>query len=239
MGQRELRCVSMSSEDPPNDQEGDSLAVHLEELLDSVSGSIGSAADAGEPPSPGAAHLPLDTGETEESMSFRVDEVLTSVSQSVAHLEPPPASEAAGESEELAPRELLWRLSPTGSRVILYHANMKAAQTFYGKLLGLTLRDASTEWVSYWVTDKREMCLCISSSDEERERYGAAGRGVVIDFVVADVDATFARLAAAGVNTIYPPKDKPWGARTASVRDPAGYLLTFSSPLGGEGPIDS
>jgi catechol 2,3-dioxygenase-like lactoylglutathione lyase family enzyme len=42
---------------------------------------------------------------------------------------------------------------------------------------------------------------------------------------VRDVDAEFARLAAAGVTVVEPPVDEPWGLREARLRDPDGLLL--------------
>ena len=42
---------------------------------------------------------------------------------------------------------------------------------------------------------------------------------------VRDVDAEFARLAAAGVEVVEAPVDEPWGLREARLRDPDGLLL--------------
>ncbi len=121
-------------------------------------------------------------------------------------------------------------ISPTESFVILYHENMAAARVFYEDILGLEIREATYDWfVGYWVSEKHEMTLCISTSPEERNRWGAAGKGVVIDFVVPDVDDIYVRLANLGVNFIEPPIDKPWGLRTASFLDPAGYTLTITT----------
>ena len=75
------------------------------------------------------------------------------------------------------------------------------------------------------------MTLCISNSSDERATWGADGKGVVIDFVVADVDETYARSVELGVALVEPPTDKPWGLRYASLLDPAGYTLTISSHL--------
>ncbi|MFC1742673.1 VOC family protein [Candidatus Riflebacteria bacterium] len=116
------------------------------------------------------------------------------------------------------------------SFVILYHADMKAARNFYENLLKLQLREVTYEWfVGYWISNKHEMTLCISSDPEENSRWGADGRGVVIDFMVADVDKHFETLKARGVCFTEPPIDYKWGLRTASFKDPAGYTLTISS----------
>ena len=44
---------------------------------------------------------------------------------------------------------------------------------------------------------------------------------------VRDVDAEWERLAAAGVDRVEPPVDKPWGLREARLRDPDGVLLVL------------
>ncbi|HLJ07462.1 MAG TPA: VOC family protein [Acidimicrobiia bacterium] len=44
---------------------------------------------------------------------------------------------------------------------------------------------------------------------------------------VRDVDAEFARLAAAGVDVVEAPVDEPWGLREARIRDPDGLLLVL------------
>ncbi len=121
-------------------------------------------------------------------------------------------------------------ISPIESFVILYHTDMAAARTFYEGILGLILREVTYDWfVGYWVSEKHEMTLCISTSPEERNLWGAAGKGVVIDFVVADVDESYAYLESRGVGFVEPPTNKPWGLRTASFLDPAGYTLTITS----------
>ena len=121
-------------------------------------------------------------------------------------------------------------IQPTESFVILYHEEMSAARHFYEELLGLELREVTYDWfVGYWISDKHEMNLCISTSPEERERWGAGGKGVVIDFVVPDVDAEFQRLEGLGVRFVEPPTNMPWGLRTATILDPAGYTLTITS----------
>jgi len=129
-------------------------------------------------------------------------------------------------------------IAPSESFVIIYHADMPAARRFYEDVLGLEIRQVVYDWfVGYWISAKHEMTLCISTLPEERALWEAGGKGVVIDFVVPDVDEACARLAKHGVSFVEPPTDKPWGLRTASLLDPAGYTLTVSSYLrrGGAG----
>jgi predicted enzyme related to lactoylglutathione lyase len=121
-------------------------------------------------------------------------------------------------------------ISPLESFVILYHPDMTAARAFYEGKLGLELREVTYDWiVGYWISSKHEMTLCISSSPEECARWGAKGKGVMIDFVVTDVDAAYRQLLSQGIEFLEPPTDMPWRLRTASFLDPAGYTLTITS----------
>jgi predicted enzyme related to lactoylglutathione lyase len=125
-------------------------------------------------------------------------------------------------------------ISPTESFVVIYHADMAAARLFYEDVLGLQLREVTYEWfVGYWISEKREMTLCISSSPEERARWEAGGKGVVVDFVVPDVDEAYQHLQERGAQFVEPPTDMPWGLRTASLADPAGYTVTITSYMPG------
>jgi len=121
-------------------------------------------------------------------------------------------------------------ISATESFVILYHEDMRAARQFYEVGLGLKLREVTYEWfVGYYISDKHEMTLCISTSPEERARWGSDGKGVVVDFVVPNVDEAYQQLLRGGIKFEEPPTNQPWGLRTASLRDPAGYTLTITS----------
>ncbi len=58
------------------------------------------------------------------------------------------------------------------------------------------------------------------------------GRGVRFYLDVDDVDAHYALALAGQVEVVAPIADKPYGCRDYTIRDPNGYLLTFSQPLG-------
>ena len=120
-------------------------------------------------------------------------------------------------------------LQVTESLITLYHSDMASARHFYEDLLGLEVREVTYDWyVGYWLTPSRSTTLCISSSPSENERWGAEGRGVVVDFMVADVDETHRKLLQRGVVFEHPPRDRPWGLRQAEFKDPGGYTLNIS-----------
>lgn len=60
--------------------------------------------------------------------------------------------------------------------------------------------------------------------------------GLLLVFTVADVDAEYARLLAAGVPVLTPPETEPWGERYLQVQDPNGLILQVISWV--DGPED-
>ena len=59
----------------------------------------------------------------------------------------------------------------------------------------------------------------------------ASGRrdGIILDFVVEDVDAEYARIASLSVDWVMLPTTQPWGNRSMIFRDPAGNLVNVFS----------
>jgi len=58
--------------------------------------------------------------------------------------------------------------------------------------------------------------------------------GVTLWFTVKDLQATFDRLVSMGARVRYPPTEKPWGARLASVYDPDGNVLGLAQREAGD-----
>ncbi|HEY9312979.1 VOC family protein [Williamsia sp.] len=53
---------------------------------------------------------------------------------------------------------------------------------------------------------------------------GAAGQGLLIAFVVDDIDAEFSRISAQGAEVVTPPETEPWGERYCQFEDPNGIV---------------
>ncbi|MGE0969161.1 VOC family protein [Klebsiella sp. WOUb02] len=65
---------------------------------------------------------------------------------------------------------------------------------------------------------------------KEGSAQPALNRSVILEFRVEDVDAEFNRLKEQ-VEVVHPPKDLPWGNRTAQFRDPEGSLISLYTPV--------
>jgi uncharacterized glyoxalase superfamily protein PhnB len=59
----------------------------------------------------------------------------------------------------------------------------------------------------------------------------AAASTFLMTIPVDDVDARCADLAERGVELLNGPMDRPWGVRTASFRDPAGFVWEIAAPI--------
>jgi uncharacterized glyoxalase superfamily protein PhnB len=53
----------------------------------------------------------------------------------------------------------------------------------------------------------------------------------MLDFRAGDVDAEYGRISRLGVTWVMRPATQPWGYRTMIFRDPAGNLVSVSSPV--------
>jgi catechol 2,3-dioxygenase-like lactoylglutathione lyase family enzyme len=62
----------------------------------------------------------------------------------------------------------------------------------------------------------------------------AANRSAIVEFLVDDVDAEYARLDALGADFVAGPTLMPWGNRVFFLRDPDGNLVGVFSPASAE-----
>jgi catechol 2,3-dioxygenase-like lactoylglutathione lyase family enzyme len=118
------------------------------------------------------------------------------------------------------------------------------ALAFYRDLLGFTVtKDVSMgdfRWVSVaapGTPDVEVVLETVGGSPEttpaDREALaGLLAKGLLraVLLSVDDVDATFARLEAAGAEVIQEPFDQPYGVRDCAFRDPAGNMVRINQP---------
>jgi len=67
--------------------------------------------------------------------------------------------------------------------------------------------------------------------NQARSRKGLRKAEFMLDILVSDADAEYARIAALDVDWLMPPTTQPWGNRSMIFADPAGNLVNvFSRP---------
>ena len=120
--------------------------------------------------------------------------------------------------------------------VVLVVADLDRSLAFYAEILGLPLGHRSGPFAQL-ATGATRVALY------EREAMASTlgveplrppepdAPGFELGFKVDDVDAVYAEVVAAGAPAVTPPTDRPWGQRTAYVRDPDGHLVEFATAI--------
>jgi len=116
-----------------------------------------------------------------------------------------------------------------------------AALAFYRDTLGLEVRNdvgyGDLRWITVGPPEGGTAVVLYPPgadpgvTEEERRtvlEMMAKGSFAMLTLATADLDGTFERLAAAGVEVVQEPTDQPYGVRDAAVRDPAGNLLRIN-----------
>jgi lactoylglutathione lyase len=116
--------------------------------------------------------------------------------------------------------------------VVLIVGDLDQALRFYTGVLGLQLGHRSGEYAQL---DTGRTRLGLYTRQAMANILGmpldapiATAPGFEIGFKVADVDRAFSELVARGALPAVAPSDRPWGQRTAYVRDPDGHLIELA-----------
>ena len=118
----------------------------------------------------------------------------------------------------------------TASALSLNVADVAAAAAFVTQHLGFGEEMSADGFVSLSRPDAGFNLIFLRtglpSFKPERLR-GRAADGLLVAFVVEDVDAEYERLRAAGVAITTPLETEPWGERYFQVTDPNGVVVQF------------
>ena len=119
--------------------------------------------------------------------------------------------------------------------VVLIVTDLDRSLAFYTDLLGLPLGHRSG---SYAQLDTGVTRISIYERDAMADTLGRSltapdpdAPGFELGFLVDDCDRAFAELTQAGAEAAVPPTDRPWGQRTAYVRDPDGHLVELAQDI--------
>jgi lactoylglutathione lyase len=123
--------------------------------------------------------------------------------------------------------------------VILIVDDLDRALHFYTEVLGLKLGHRSGEYAQL---DTGATRLGLYTRYAMADLVGVALRRPLEDtaafelgFKVEDVDLAYAELVSEGAASVSEPVTRPWGQRTAYVRDPDGNLIELAQAAGGPG----
>lgn len=116
----------------------------------------------------------------------------------------------------------------TASAVSLNVPDVEASRRFLTEHLGFTVDMSADGFVALSRPDAGFSIALLSvglGSFKPESHAGAAGQGLLLAFVVDDIDAEWARLVAAGVPVATPIETEPWGERYFQVLDPNGIVV--------------
>jgi uncharacterized glyoxalase superfamily protein PhnB len=113
----------------------------------------------------------------------------------------------------------------------LIASDLREMVSFYEMITGQT-----AEWLAPVFAEivTPTATLAIGSSEtvalfKEGSAEACANRTAIIEFMVQDVDAEFARLGER-VQWVHEPKLMPWGNKSVQFRDPEGTLVALFAP---------
>ena len=119
--------------------------------------------------------------------------------------------------------------------VILIVEDLDRALRFYTDVLGLRLGHRSGDYAQL---DTGATRLGLYTRGAMAKTLGMSLKppshnapGFEIGFKVSDVEEAFAELVGRGASAVMPPTDRPWGQRTAYVRDPDGHLIELAQDI--------
>jgi catechol 2,3-dioxygenase-like lactoylglutathione lyase family enzyme len=115
------------------------------------------------------------------------------------------------------------------------------ALAFYRDELGLELRNdvarKDFRWITVGAASQPGVAIVLTNylngSPADADALAAlVAKGALngVHFHTDDLDATFEKLRASGVEIVQEPTDQPWGTRDCAVRDPSGNLVRIDQP---------
>jgi len=124
-------------------------------------------------------------------------------------------------------------------QTFLPHNDPDATLAFYRDLLGFEVRNdvgyGGMHWITVGPADQPGTSIVLEPpaadpgiTDDERRTISemmAKGSYARVILATADLDDTFARLAAGGAEVVQEPTEQPYGVRDCAFRDPAGNLI--------------
>ncbi|MFQ6326573.1 VOC family protein [Nocardia sp. CWNU-33] len=116
----------------------------------------------------------------------------------------------------------------TASAISLNVADPQASAKFVVDHLGFTEKMSADGFVSLDRPDAGLNLIFLRTGLETfkpKSAAGQAGDGLLVVFVVDDIDAEYARLQAEGVPIVTPIETEEWGERYFQMSDPNGIIL--------------
>ncbi|MDZ4266121.1 MAG: VOC family protein [Mycobacterium sp.] len=118
----------------------------------------------------------------------------------------------------------------TATAVSLNVPDPQASADFLSRHVGYTTAMQADGFVSLTHPDGGPNVVYLRTglpSFKPAHRAGSAGEGLLLAFVVDDVDTAFETVRAAGATVVTTPETEPWGERYCQFEDPNGIIVQF------------
>lgn len=115
----------------------------------------------------------------------------------------------------------------TETAVSLNVPDVEASASFAQTHLGFEVAMSNEGFVSLQQPDGGMNLIFLATglgTFKPAEIAGPAGQGMLLVFVVDDLDQQFHRIAATGVRVVTPPETEPWGERFCQFADANGLI---------------
>lgn len=107
--------------------------------------------------------------------------------------------------------------------VILLISNMERSLDFYKNTLGLPLKSSSPTWVEFF---SNGTVLALHPM-KNKIKQGKSKTGMLIGFMVSDIDQTCQELKKKNVKFLKEPREEKFG-KHAIILDPDGYMISIA-----------
>ncbi len=107
--------------------------------------------------------------------------------------------------------------------VILLVSDLDASMKYYKDILGLPIKTKSPDWVEFF---NRDTTLALHPAKKAKDKM-KAGMGVLVGFMVSDLESTANELKEKKVKFIKEPKNESFG-KHAIIEDPDGYWISIA-----------
>lgn len=106
--------------------------------------------------------------------------------------------------------------------VILLVSNMEKSTKFYKDVLGLPVKSKSKQWTEFFKDG-----TVIALHPAKKKSMLGSGTGMLVGFMVSDMDATVKELKAKKVKFFKTPRQESFG-KHAVIEDPDGHLISIA-----------
>jgi catechol 2,3-dioxygenase-like lactoylglutathione lyase family enzyme len=107
--------------------------------------------------------------------------------------------------------------------IILLVSDMQKSIDFYKDVLGLPLKKQTRDWTEFFMKGTK---LALHPMNEKLKSKMSSKVGILIGFMVMDMDETSKILHEKGVKFVKEPKEEAFG-KHAIIEDPDGYMISI------------